>query len=196
MSYQKGNKVRIKNNLNRGYCYGSIKVTNMHLKHSNQETTIIRYDNGYRLALDNGETRWAYDMLELVEERKERDNKMNKDNEKSVYELLKDSIDGLTLNAYEEEEFAELIKNKYSLIYVKDNCDFTYDNLPIIIDWLQNIYKYVTELKEKNKVEYFDFKTAKEHMKNDNGCELDGYFYDKDSEFTIKDIESKEWILL
>jgi hypothetical protein len=74
--YHVNDKVRIKNNLKRGHYYGNIGVTNMHLKYCGQETTIIKCDTGYRLDLDNGVTRWAYDMLELVKKSKEGDIKM------------------------------------------------------------------------------------------------------------------------
>jgi len=74
--YHIDDKVRIKNNLKRGHYYGNICVTNMHLNLCGQESTIIKFDNGYRLDLDNGETRWAWDMLELIKESKEGDVKM------------------------------------------------------------------------------------------------------------------------
>jgi hypothetical protein len=74
--YNIGDKVIIKNNLKRGTYYGTIGITNMHLKLCGQESTIMKFDNGYRLDLDNGETRWAWDMLELIKENKEGDVKM------------------------------------------------------------------------------------------------------------------------
>jgi hypothetical protein len=126
----------------------------------------------------------------------EEDSKETLEKYKSTFEELRTSPinTDIVINENNENNFSKAVKDNDIIVYIENDTDIYYDDIPKIIKWLQDVYDYSTEL--KNRVEYVDFKTAKTHMKNDNGCELDGYFYDKDSEFTIKDIESNKWILL
>lgn len=127
----------------------------------------------------------------------------------STFEKLKDcSVEDISLNELNEKEFKDLLTNNSSLIYVSSSDYFTYENLPIIATYLLEVYDYAKELKDR--VEYVDWKTARNHMEQEGKCKL------ADIEYFIKDntlywefksepaittlslamLDSNKWILL
>ena len=120
-------------------------------------------------------------------------------------------IEEISLNWRSEENFKEgLRQNKEDLICI-DNEEiygvFTYEKLPVIIKYLQDVYDYATELK-KNIIEYVDFNTAKEWMKQGGKAKLKNETHIiKDNDLywieggyavslTLEEIDSKEWELV
>jgi len=131
-------------------------------------------------------------------------------NTKPTFEQLSQSpIDGIELNSSVEDYFKNLLMHNGTIVYIKDVLkreSITYNNLPIFIKWLQNVYSLSTEL--KSKIEYIDFNTAKEHMNKGNKTEFENEtYYIKNNELWCEDIndacalklraiESDKWILL
>ena len=114
----------------------------------------------------------------------------------------------IVINENNEDTFAKAIKDNDIIVYIENDTDIYYDEIPEIIKWLQDVYDYATEL--KNRIEYVDFNTAKEYMEEDskNIARYKDYeYYIKDNKLrrndddgitalTLEAINSKEWILL
>jgi len=113
-------------------------------------------------------------------------------------------VSNINLDGENEEDIKESLKrNDY--IVCADN-SFDYNKIPLLIKWLQDVYDYCTEI--KNKVEYVDFETAKKHMNNGNKAMFeDETYYIKNGELycnetkstvalKLRAIESDKWILL
>jgi hypothetical protein len=105
------------------------------------------------------------------------------DNKELTFEQLEKSpIKGIELDHNTEEKFKKCLnENKETLIYIEDIDVFTYENLPIIARYLLDTYDYCTKLKEKNNVEYKDWKTARLHMESGNKAKF------QEVEYFIKD---------
>lgn len=118
------------------------------------------------------------------------------DNESTFNELYISPIKGIELNSNAEIYFKDLIKQGKTIIHIADRVSresVTYNNIPSLIEWLQNVYNFSTEL--KNKVKYVGFETAKNHMKDGNNAYYNSAKYNIEDVFTIDAIESDKWIL-
>ena len=114
----------------------------------------------------------------------------------------------IAINERNEETFIDAIKDNDIIVYIEENTDIYYDDIPNIIKWLQDVYDYATDI--KSKVEYVDFNTAKEWMEQDvkNKARYGDYVYCiRDNELLCDDlydacsllleaINSTNWILL
>lgn len=114
----------------------------------------------------------------------------------------------IVINEYYEDTFIDALKKNDTIIYIRDGVEIFYDDIPQTIQWMQNVYDLSTKL--KNKVEYVDWHTAKNHMEQGKKVKF------KDVEYFIKNgelywefksepkitylslpmLDSKEWILL
>ena len=130
------------------------------------------------------------------------------DNKLTFNKLEFSPISDINLDDANEDGLKESLKRNDYVICAHNS--FDYNKIPVFIKWLQDVYDYCTEL--KNKVEYVNFNIAKEHMKNggkakyDNDKEDYTYYIKGDSiyceedgetcAFSLKAIESDKWILL
>ena len=128
------------------------------------------------------------------------------DNKLTFNKLEFSPISDINLDDANEDGLKESLKRNDYVICAHNS--FDYNKIPIFIKWLQDVYDYCTEL--KNKVEYVDFNTAKLHMYNGNKAKLkDCIYYIEDEELyfelyseprttnlSLSMIESNEWILL
>lgn len=111
------------------------------------------------------------------------------------------------------ERLLDVIKINQPIVYIADPNVFiresiTFNNLPQLIQWLQDVYNYCIEL--KNDDLYVDWVTAREHMSKGNKAKLkdctywvegEELYFDLYSEpnitcLSLPMIDSKEWILL
>lgn len=131
-------------------------------------------------------------------------------NNKSTFKELRTcpANTDIVINENREDTFAKAIKDNDIIVYIENDTDIYYNDIPEIIKWLQDVYDYATEL--KNKVEYTLWCNARTHMEQGNKCKF------KDVEYFIKNgelywnissnptvavmsldmLDSKEWILL
>jgi hypothetical protein len=131
-------------------------------------------------------------------------------NENKYSQLYFSPVSYIRLDGVNEEYFIKTLKENKPIIFTSEQRQFTYDKIPQVIQWLQNVYDYATEL--KNKVEYVDFNTAKEYMRNGGKAKYsddkeeytyyikgENIYCEEDGEscaFSLKAIESTKWILL
>ena len=141
-----------------------------------------------------------------IEEKNEEEISISIDDKLNFNKLEFSPISDINLDDANEDGLIESIKRNDYVICAHNS--FDYNKIPSLIEWLQNIYDYCTEL--KNKVEYVDFNTAKEWMEKDikNKAKYGDFtYYIKDNELLCDDlydactllleaINSKEWILL
>lgn len=140
---------------------------------------------------------------EIEEDVEEEDNKSE-----LTFDKIKESpINEMYFSDMTENNFIKSLKNDEYIINCEDGT-LTYDDIPKTIKWLQDVYDYCTEL--KNKVEYVNFNIAKEHMKNGNKAKFkdctywieneelcfDLYSESRTTNLSLSMIDSKEWILL
>jgi hypothetical protein len=112
-----------------------------------------------------------------------------------TFEDLKESpIKGIELDPVSEEYLIDAIRDDEQIIYMDNSSKLTYENLPIIIKYLQDVYEYGTELKKS--INYVDFKTAKEYMEKGNSAQIRDRICDKYCEFSLYEINSNKWLLL
>lgn len=100
-------------------------------------------------------------------------------------------ISDINLDDANEDGLKESLKRNDYIVCAHNS--FDYNKIPIFIKWLQEVYNYCTEL--KNKVEYVDFIKAKKHMKDGRNAYYNGAKYNIKDVFTIDAIESDKWIL-
>lgn len=128
----------------------------------------------------------------------------------STFEALKicPTNINICINECSEDTFIKAVKDNDIIVYIEENTDIYYDDIPKIINWLQDVYNCSTEL--KNKIEYVDWNTAKEYMEISSRKTTkykDYEYYIKNNELhradddgictlTLEAINSKEWILL
>lgn len=141
-----------------------------------------------------------------IEEDNEKDISTSIDNKLTFNKLEFSPISDINLDDANEDGLIESIKRNDYIICAHNS--FDYNKIPVFIKWLQDVYDYCTEL--KNKVEYVDFNTAKLHMYNGNKAKFKDctywiendelYFnlYSKPKVASLSLImtENKEWILL
>lgn len=152
---------------------------------------------------DYGDER-SYDLMWFVDKQKD---EIIEDKSKLTFEQLEKSpIEGIELSNSSEKYLIEALK--YNDFLISDNNgEITYNKIPELVAWLQNVYNYCSELKN-NIVKYVDFNTAKKHMNNDNMAMFEnetyyirnGELYCKEIKDTValklRAIESDKWILL
>lgn len=141
---------------------------------------------------------------------KEIETKIEDEKEIVKYEDIDTSItNGYALKFYNKEATDGILK--------ADACSFLYldttfikgSDLPNFIAWLQKVNTYREQTLAETNIEYVDFQTALEWMKQGNKAKIDDYtYYIKDNKFKVKEctqndlelrlyqIESKEWILI
>lgn len=141
-----------------------------------------------------------------IEEKNEKEISTSIDNKLTFNKLEFSPISDINLDDANEDGLIESIKRNDYIICAHNS--FDYNKIPVFIKWLQDVYDYCTEL--KNKVEYVDFNTAKLHMYNGNKAKFKDctywiendelYFnlYSKPKVASLSLImtENKEWILL
>lgn len=126
---------------------------------------------------------------------------------KTIYDNLYFSpISYIRLNGVNEDYFIKALKENKPIIFTSEQRQFTYDKIPEVIKWLQDVYDFCTEL--KNKVKYADFETARIHMRNGNKAKYKNFicYIENDFLYTEEDnmrcafpvfsISNKEWTLL
>ncbi|NRU52629.1 hypothetical protein [Clostridium beijerinckii] len=140
-----------------------------------------------------------------IQEDEKEENTYNNKSELTFEKLKESPINEMYFSDITENNFIKNLKTNEYIINCEDGV-LTYDDIHKTIKWLQEVYDYCTEL--KNKTEYVDFMTAKEHMRKGGDAKFEEYTYyivrDKiycheDSEecaFSLKTIESDKWILL
>lgn len=146
-------------------------------------------------------------------------NRQIKDNEKEISTLIDNKLTfkdlricptntDIVINERCEDTFSKAVKDNDIIVYIENDTDIYYDDIPDIIKWLQEVYDYSTEL--KSKIQYVDFNTAKEHMDKGNKTKLkDCTYYIKDGELyfnlysepkitslSLPMLDSNKWILL
>jgi len=182
--------------LTAGKAYNVIKTEEYE---NNQLKTLVT-------VLSNNGKECSYDLMWFVDKQKD---EILYDNKSTFRKLRTCPINtDIVINENHEDTFIKALKDNDIIVYIEENTDIYYDDIPEIIKWLQDVYDYSTEL--KNKVEFVDFNTAKEHMEKDNINKAkhgDYIYYIKNNELLcddlydscsllLEDINSKEWILL
>lgn len=118
-------------------------------------------------------------------------------------------INGYALNFYNKEATDRLLKEDKPYFLYLDATAIKGSDLPNFIAWLQKVNTYREQTLAETNIEYVDFQTALEWMKQGNKAKIDDYtYYIKDNKFKVKEctqndlelrlyqIESKEWILI
>ena len=125
-----------------------------------------------------------------------------------TFEDIDINNEGYELNCGESFLKKYIKENKSDLLDITSE-NISYSDLPCLIKWLQDVYTYGQQVLEEE-IEYVDFQTALEWMKQGGIAKLNDYIYyiedDKffindnehisSSSITYKDIISKEWILI
>ena len=141
-----------------------------------------------------------------IEEDNEKEISTSIDKKLTFNKLEFSPISDINLDDANEDGLIESLKRNDYIVCAHNS--FDYNKIPSLIEWLQNIYDYCTEL--KNKIEYVDFNNAKLHMYNGNKAKFkdctywieNGELYfnlyskPKVASLSLIMIESKEWILL
>lgn len=131
-------------------------------------------------------------------------------NKQISFENIDTVNDKYELNYYLQKDMDKYIKENRKNILFINNENICLEDIPNLINWLQDVYAYGQQvLEEESKIEYVDFQTALQWMKQGGKTKLCSYTYYieddclriKESEtkimqLTLQEIESKEWILI
>lgn len=73
----------------------------------------------------------------------------NKNNDNSTFEQLEHSPVEFCIKTSTEEYLIEDLRDNEPILYMRQDEELKYEQIPIIIKWLQDVYNYCTELKNK-----------------------------------------------